>query len=201
METIETEIEIDAPVETVWEVITDLDAYHEWNPFIPTASGDPRVGERIRIRVEPPGSFGGTFRPRVEVHEPNRRLVWLGRLGLPGLFDGRHELAAESLSESRTRFVQRETFSGLLVPLFFREDAVRRGYESMNAALKERAETRERRAERSRRASIAPSARGDADQHEREEGDREPATRLGREELRDRSEQIEPERLSEREQQ
>lgn len=197
MGTIETEIEIDAPVETVWEVITDLDAYYEWNPFIPMASGEPHVGERIRIRVEPPGSFGGTFRPRVEIHEPNRRLVWLGRLGLPGLFDGRHDLAAESLPESRTRFVQRETFSGLLVPVFFRENAVRRGYESMNAALKERAETR---AKRSRRTLVAPPARSHADQHEREEGDRDPSTRLRREEVRDRSEQVEPERLSEREQ-
>jgi hypothetical protein len=113
MRTIETEIEIDAPPSVVWEVITDLESYADWNPFIPKATGEVRVGERLLIRVEPPGSFGGTFRPRVKGVEPERRLVWLGRLGLPHLFDGRHALVLEPLDGERTRFLQRETFGGL----------------------------------------------------------------------------------------
>ena len=42
-----TEITIDAPPETVWEVVTDLAQYAEWNPFIVSAVGEAAVGERL----------------------------------------------------------------------------------------------------------------------------------------------------------
>ena len=38
--TIHTEIEISASAERVWQVLTDLAAYHEWNPMIRLASGN-----------------------------------------------------------------------------------------------------------------------------------------------------------------
>mmetsp|Transcript_2965 Transcript_2965/g.12024 ORF Transcript_2965/g.12024 Transcript_2965/m.12024 type:complete len:166 (+) Transcript_2965:228-725(+) len=40
-----TEIRIAATVESVWELMTRLDRYPQWNPFITqaTADGDPRV--------------------------------------------------------------------------------------------------------------------------------------------------------------
>jgi hypothetical protein len=46
------------------------------------------------------------------------------------------------LEEDRVRFVQREAFRGLLVPLFARslDNSTLRGFEEMNRALKERAE-------------------------------------------------------------
>jgi len=71
---------------------------------------------------------------------PNRELRWLGRLGLPRLFDGEHIFQIEPLGPIRSRFVQRERFRGLLVPLLARSlsrDA-RRGFEEMNRALRER---------------------------------------------------------------
>src|ERR687898_2006844 len=69
-------------------------------------------------------------------------LRWLGHLFVPGLFDGEHSLSIQPLEENRVRFVQREAFKGLLVPLFARslDNNTRRGFEEMNRALKERAE-------------------------------------------------------------
>ncbi len=29
-----TEIDIEAPPETVWRILTDLERYGEWNPFV-----------------------------------------------------------------------------------------------------------------------------------------------------------------------
>jgi hypothetical protein len=59
-----------------------------------------------------------------------------------GLFDGEHPLTIHRLGEDRVRFVQAETFGGVLVPLFARslDNGTRRGFEEMNRALKERAE-------------------------------------------------------------
>jgi hypothetical protein len=137
--TIETEIHIDASASDVWNVLTDFAAYPDWNPLLTEASGVPEEGERLRIRVEPPGLPAQTFEPRVLTAEPGERLVWKGRLLVPGLFDGRHEFVVEPTDEG-VRFVQRETFSGLLRPLLLRPRKLERGFDAMNAALKARVE-------------------------------------------------------------
>jgi len=141
MQELNREIEIDAPPERVWAVITDFRAYPEWNPFIRRISGELREGARLEVRIEPPGARATTFKPTVLTVEPNRELRWLGRLLVPGIFDGEHSLGIEPLESSRTRFVQSERFSGVLVGLvkgtLKKTDA---GFEQMNAALKARVE-------------------------------------------------------------
>ena len=140
-----TEIHIDATPEEVWEVLADLDAYEEWNPFITSSGGTVAVGERLVNRMEPPGGRAMTFRPTVTVVEPARTFEWLGRLGLPGVFDGRHrfDLAPE---DGGTHLTHTESFRGVMVPLLRRSlDApTRAGFEAMNTALKARAEAHDR---------------------------------------------------------
>jgi hypothetical protein len=138
-----SEIEIDAPAERVWRVLTDFASFPKWNPFIRSISGEPTTGEGLEVRLEPPGGQGMTFKPKVLKAEDNRELRWLGNLLVPGLFDGEHSFTIQPLEENRVRFVQREAFKGLLVPLFARslETNTQRGLEEMNRALKERAET------------------------------------------------------------
>lgn len=141
MREISAEIDIGAPPERVWSVLTDFSSYPDWSPFIRQISGEPAVGARLRVRIEPPGGRGMTFRPRVVVSEPSRELRWLGRLGAPGLFDGEHSLRLEPLDGARTRFVHSERFRGALVPLFGSGlIQTRHGFEAFNTALKERAE-------------------------------------------------------------
>jgi hypothetical protein len=142
MKELHSQIEIDASAERVWRVLTDFASYPEWNPFIRRISGEPTTGERLQVRLEPPESRGITLRPKVLNAEPNQQLRWLGHLLVPGLFDGEHSLTIQPLEENRVRFVQSESFRGLLVPLFARslDNNTRRGFEEMNRALKERAE-------------------------------------------------------------
>ena len=143
MKQLHTETEIEAPAERVWYLLTDFASYHQWNPFIRSISGQPVLGERLEVRLEPPGGRGMIFKPKVLNAEPNHELRWLGHLLVPGLFDGEHSFTIQPLEENRTRFIQREAFKGLLVPLFARslDNNTRRGFEEMNHALKERAET------------------------------------------------------------
>lgn len=141
MRELRREIDIDAPPAAVWAVLTDTRAYSEWNPFIPHLAGELREGAKLEVRIEPPGGRAMTFKPTVLGVETDRELRWLGRLLLPGMFDGEHILHIEPLDEARSRFTQAERFSGILVPLFGGTlDKTELGFEQMNAALKARAE-------------------------------------------------------------
>jgi len=138
---IRSEIEIDAPAETVWAVLTDFASFPEWNPFIRRISGSLSVGSRLNVFLGASGTRGMRFRPTVMSVVPNRELRWLGRLGIPGLFDGEHIFELAPAGRDRTQFVQREQFRGLLLPVLRRSlvrDA-RRGFDEMNAALRARA--------------------------------------------------------------
>jgi hypothetical protein len=88
MRLVETVIDIHASTARVWSILTDFSAYSTWNPFITAAEGEARSGVRLRITIAPPGRRRMTFRPVVPVAVPKQELRWLGRLLLPGLFDG-----------------------------------------------------------------------------------------------------------------
>jgi hypothetical protein len=138
---ITTSIDIAAPTEVVWRVLTDFDRYPEWNPFIPRIEGTPRPGARLRVRLAPPGGRAMTFRPTVLAAVPGGELRWLGRLLVAGLFDGEHSLTLTPTGQDSCRFVQAETFRGALVPLLRRSlAATAEGFRQMNEALQRRAE-------------------------------------------------------------
>lgn len=141
MREIREDLLIHASAGTVWRLLTDFAQFPLWNPFIREASGEVREGARLRVRIEPPGGWGMTFRPTVLRVVPRRELRWRGRLLVPGLFDGEHIFEIEP-EEQGVRFVQREQFSGLLVPLLWSslDTHTRQGFREMNVALKEKAE-------------------------------------------------------------
>ena len=136
-----TEIDIDATPQVVWQVLTDLDTYEEWNPFITSAAGKAEVGEQLVNRIEPPGGSAMTFKPKVTVAEPAETFEWLGKLGLTGVFDGRHRFEIEATSTG-SKLKQSELFDGVLVRFMRKslDTKTKAGFESMNVALKSRAE-------------------------------------------------------------
>lgn len=138
-----TEIDIAAPPARVWQVLTDFSAYHEWNPFVTSITGKPLVGAKLALTLSPPQSDEMKFRPTVLVCDEPRELRWLGKLWIPGLFDGEHFFQCNEAAEGHTRFVHGENFKGLLVKLVGqRLTNVARGFVYMNEALKRRVESR-----------------------------------------------------------
>lgn len=137
-----TRIDIDAPPRRVWDVLTDFDHYHEWNPFAQIA-GRPTEGARLHVELTPPNGRTTRFRPTVTRVEKGRELRWHGHLLVPGLFDGDHRFVLESVDGGeRTTLTHAEEFTGVLSPLVWRfiGTETERGFEEMNAALKCRAE-------------------------------------------------------------
>ncbi|GAA2427313.1 SRPBCC domain-containing protein [Actinomadura vinacea] len=134
------EIEIDAAPDRVWAVLADLRAYPEWNPFIISSEGEVRKGGKLTNKLSNKGGTM-TFSPTVRVAEPGRELRWLGRFGVPGVVDGEHYFTLEPIGDgTRTRLVQGETFTGVLVPFAGKALDVQDGFAAMNAALKARVE-------------------------------------------------------------
>ena len=140
--TIRSAIEIRAPLEIVWRVLTDFDAYPAWNPHIRRVVGQPRVGRRIGIHTRPPGGRTVVMRPIILAWAPPNELRWRATFVSRALFSGEHGYRLEEIAPGRVRFVQDETFSGWLVPLYARARlaATRLGFAQMNEALRTRAE-------------------------------------------------------------
>jgi len=120
MKEINTEIEINGSIDTVWEILTDFNSYPEWNSFIKKIEGKLKVGAQLKVYIEPPGGKGMTFKPKVIKLVPNSELRWLGQFLFPGLFDGEHIFELQKIDNIKVRFLHRENFNGLLVPLLWK---------------------------------------------------------------------------------
>ena len=135
-------IDIDATSERVWQVLSDLGSYPQWNPFITSAEGEIEPSGRLVMRMQPVGARGVTLRPTVVEAVPGRRLSWLGRFGIPGVFDAEHSFTITPRDGGGVRLSQDERFTGVLVPLMARslDRHTQPAFEAMNTALKHRAE-------------------------------------------------------------
>jgi hypothetical protein len=142
--TVRAEIEIDAPTERIFDILTDLDSYPEWNPFTPRVESTLRPGDPVHLWVR---LRSERLSHRVEVVSRNERpshLCW-GMTMVAGFV-----LRAERcqtlirIDERRTRFVNEDVLSGWLEPIVMRffGTAMQRGFESVATALKKRAESR-----------------------------------------------------------
>ncbi|MGD0680281.1 MAG: SRPBCC domain-containing protein [Polyangiaceae bacterium] len=141
--TMRSEIDIQASPQHVWRVLTDIESYPEWNPFFVKARGDLHEGRSLDLVMQPVGKSQQSFSPTILQIDPERQLVWRGRLWIPMLFDGTHHFIVEPRAGGGSHFVQYEDFSGIFVP-FVGFEPFRQGWEKMNASLKKRAEEHER---------------------------------------------------------
>jgi hypothetical protein len=149
-------VDIQAPAEVVWRLLTDLPRFQEWNPFIREASGQIRAGGVVRVRVRPSLAIPLVFHAEVLQCQERRELRWRGHFLAPWLASGEHTFTLQPQAAGAVRFVQREVFGGALPGLVggLLEREARRGFEAMNRALKARAENA---CSASMRAACAPS--------------------------------------------
>ncbi|MDO6759356.1 SRPBCC domain-containing protein [Tamlana sp. 2_MG-2023] len=134
---IKTSITINASKEKIWKILTDFEKYHEWNSFIKSVTGEVKVGNQIKIKLQ-----GMAFKPIVLTLKENTELKWLGHLWFKGLFDGKHKFKLTDNGNGTTNFEQSEIFSGILVKLFTKslDKDTKNDFDQMNKELKLRAE-------------------------------------------------------------
>lgn len=143
MKELRTEIEIRASPEKVWKIMTDLDKYPEWHPYA-TAVGKVVVGEKVDLALKPatPAAKGMVLHCIVTKAEANHEFRWKYFVGAAMLFSGEHTFTIEPIDANHVRFIDREVFNGLLVPLQAKDIDTnsKDSFIAMDNALKARAE-------------------------------------------------------------
>ncbi len=108
-------IDIDAPPERVWSLLTDAAAMERWNSTVSTVEGPIALGSKLKLTV--PVS-DRTFSPKVTAFEANRTMTWSE--GAAPMFKGVRVFTLEPQGDGRTRFSMAEAMSGLMTPMVAR---------------------------------------------------------------------------------
>lgn len=139
---VRTEIDIAAPPEKVWAIISDIDAWQEWNPIINASKGVAAEGYTLSITmVGKDGVDGPKYFPTIKHFEEPKYFHWQAEMITSAIMTNDKVFELEAIP-SGTRLVHKELFTGMMVPIFCNkfDENVPPMLNSMNQALKELAE-------------------------------------------------------------
>lgn len=138
MNEISTEITLEAPVERIWELLSDCSLYPNWNPVIKQASGRLVEGESLSIVVALIESAPFKVSPKVLTVEPDKSFCWQQTVYFAGVFNWKYCAGLEVITDEKLKFMQRFTFGGIIGPLFAlaMKSHVASGLARMNEALR-----------------------------------------------------------------
>lgn len=130
------EVRIEAPVERVWELLSDVSGWGTWDPDIHDVHLDSVVTADAHFTwANGKARIKSTF----AVVEAGREITWTGvSSGAKAVH--RHEL--ESSDDGATRLYMEESLAGPLLVLFFDSSKLKAGMEKWLISLKTAAEER-----------------------------------------------------------
>ncbi len=137
-----TSCAIEARVEKVWAVLTDAEAYPEWNPEIVKLEGTLEEGGRIKAHVRLGDGALRKIGLRVTRLDAPRVMEWVGGLPL-GLFVGRRTFTVAALPGGKSQFKLHLSMTGPMAGPILKSVGDRQPeIEGFARALKERVEGR-----------------------------------------------------------
>ncbi len=139
--TIDYETEINAPLDTVWEVITDVKRYREWNRFTVECESTLKPGDFIDMKVD----LFGKPQPQREViftHVPKQSLSYgLDGGSIKAILSNR-EHTVKALGADRTLYRSHFELSGWMMPVvrMLMKSRLKKGFGLMTEGIKQQAE-------------------------------------------------------------
>ena len=144
MRELRAEIQISAPIEQVWRVLTDFEHWKDWNPMVNQASGTASVPSKLKLTMRGLDSKDAMkYEPIVVEVDPPKYLRWRATM-MSGFMFTNDRVFELKEKYGGTEVINREEFSGLMVPLFWKKmnQFVVPMLEKMNNALKDRMEAK-----------------------------------------------------------
>ena len=137
-------IRINAPIEIVWAVLTEVEEYARWNPFTPRARTDFAIGSPADLLVRMgPARFRIT--ETVCGFERPRLIAWQKKFGARWLLHAVRQQHLEPAGESACSYHNTDRLTGVLAPMVFVcfGGFMRRGFDHVAKGLKAYAEARQ----------------------------------------------------------
>ncbi|MGA6204558.1 SRPBCC family protein [Nocardia testacea] len=135
-------VEVDAPTEVVWSVLTDFDRYGDWNPFISRCRADLAVGAPIDMTVQQLAPRPIRMREWIRSVDPGRAFSYSMKPIPLGALRSKRAHTLTPLPQDRTRYESHFELDGWLAPLvgllFGR--GFKKGFPGMTTAVQREAE-------------------------------------------------------------
>jgi hypothetical protein len=87
MKAYHTSIKIAKPLNLVWNVLTDFEAYPDWNPLVGELTGDIEEGGIIKTFIIP---LNKAYYPKILSFKKEKEIIWMGAQGSKYLLAGKH---------------------------------------------------------------------------------------------------------------
>jgi hypothetical protein len=106
-------INIAAPPEPLWALLTDAAGFPRWNSTVTSIEGEIAEGNKLALRVK--AAPDRVFKPKVTELVAHKRMVWSD--GAAPMFKGVRTFSLEKRDDGSTDFGMVEVFAGLMLPL------------------------------------------------------------------------------------
>lgn len=140
MFTIDRTLEINAPAEQVWQVLTDFARYGDWNPFVPQAHCDLRIGGALKMQVVLKKQMQQT--EYINAVTPGKSFAYSMKPAPLGALRSLRVQTVEPIDAMRCRYISHFEIGGWLNPVvsLAMGAPMRQGFEAMAQGLKAQAE-------------------------------------------------------------
>ena len=141
MRELTTEIQLPFPIDQVWDVLTDIEHWTDWNPTVKKAGGSSAMGSKLSITIDGGGERDASYTPTVVELDGPRRFRWRTKM-MGGLMFTNDRVFELTEKDGGTHLVHKEAFGGLMVPMMWKKLSgfVVPNLEKMNEALKTKLE-------------------------------------------------------------
>jgi len=131
-----TQITLKSNPTEVWNMLTDIEKYPDWHPYIIKIEGKLDSKSKIKVTYKKNDTQEGVFSAYIIDNEVNKKLSWGGSLGF--IFKAKHYYIIEAVGTDSVKLTQGEYWRGIFGGMYGKKiyiDTARK-FELMNNKLK-----------------------------------------------------------------